>query len=114
MSEPIIIAIDHGYANMKTRNFVFPSGLVTYDHEPYSMERVLEYGGKYYVIGSGRQPLQRDKTGSENYYLLTLASIAMELEYLTDQQNCKGLWLEPFLNHLVVGDAHQSTASLSV
>lgn len=81
MSESIIIGVDHGYANMKTKNFVFPSGLVTYEHEPYSMERVLEYGGKYYVIGSGRQPLQKDKTASDNYYLLTLAAIAMELEY---------------------------------
>ena len=81
MSEPIIIGIDHGYANMKTKNFVFPSGLVTYEHEPYSMERVLEYGGKYYVVGSGRQPLQKDKTKAEDYYLLTLAAIAMELEY---------------------------------
>lgn len=80
MSEPIIIGVDHGYANMKTGNFVFPSGLVAYEHEPYSMERVLEYGGKYYVVGSGRQPLQKDKTGTENYYLLTLAAIAMELE----------------------------------
>ena len=81
MSEPIIIGIDHGYANMKTKNFVFPSGLVTYEHEPYSMERVLEYGGKYYVVGSGRQPLQKEKTKAEDYYLLTLAAIAMELEY---------------------------------
>ncbi len=81
MSEPIIIGIDHGYANMKTKNFVFPSGLVTYEHEPYSMERVLEYGGKYYVVGSGRQPLQKDKTKAEDYYLLTLAAIAVELEY---------------------------------
>ena len=24
---------------------------------------MLEYGGKFYVVGSGRQPLQKDKTG---------------------------------------------------
>ena len=59
MSEPIILGIDHGYANMKTVHTCFPSGLTVYGHEPYSMERVLEYEGKYYVAGSGRQPLQQ-------------------------------------------------------
>ena len=32
-------------------------------------------------MGSGRQPLQRDKTQTEDYYLLTLAAIAKELEH---------------------------------
>ncbi len=41
----------------------------------------MEYGGKYYVVGSGRQPLQKDKTVTEDYYLLTLAAVAKELEY---------------------------------
>lgn len=81
MSEPIILGIDHGYAAMKTAHCCFPTGLVEYAHEPYSMENVLEYDGRYFVVGSGRQPLQKDKTQTENYYLLTLAAIAMELEY---------------------------------
>ena len=42
---------------------------------------MLTYGGRYYVVGSGRQPLQRDKTQTEDYYLLTLAAIAKELEH---------------------------------
>lgn len=52
-----------------------------YEHEPYTQKDVLEYGGKYYVVGSGRQPLQKDKTLAEDYYLLTLAAIAKELDY---------------------------------
>lgn len=40
---------------------------------------MLECGGKFYVVGSGRQPLQKDKTVTEDYYLLTLAAIAKEL-----------------------------------
>jgi len=79
MSESIVIGVDHGYAAMKTAHFSFPSGIVAYEHEPYTHKNVLEYGGKYYVVGSGRQPLQKDKTLSEDYYLLTLAAIAKEL-----------------------------------
>ena len=81
MSGSIIIGIDHGYAAMKTVHFSFPTGLVEYEHEPYTQKDVLEYNGRYYVVGSGRQPLQRDKTQTEDYYLLTLAAIAKELEH---------------------------------
>ena len=80
MSNPIIIGIDHGYAAMKTAHCSFPTGLVQYAHEPYSSDHMLEYDGQSYVIGSGRQALQKDKTATESYYLLTLAAIAMELE----------------------------------
>ncbi|MDE7261630.1 MAG: ParM/StbA family protein, partial [Oscillospiraceae bacterium] len=79
MSETITIGIDHGYAAMKSAHFSFPSGLVEYEHEPYTSKDVLEYDGRYYVVGSGRQPLQKDKTLTEDYYLLTLAAIAREL-----------------------------------
>jgi len=66
MSEPIIIGVDHGYAAMKTAHFSFHTGLVAHEHEPYTLNNVLEYGGKYYVVGSGRQPLQKDKTQTED------------------------------------------------
>ena len=81
MSEGYVIGVDHGYAAMKTVHGSFPSGLVAYEHEPYTQKNVLEYGGTYYVVGSGRQPLQKDKTRTEDYYLLTLAAIAKELEH---------------------------------
>ena len=81
MNETITIGVDHGFAAMKSAHFSFPTGLVEYKHEPYTQKDVLEYGGKYYVIGTGRQPLQKDKTLTENYDLLTLAAIAKELEY---------------------------------
>ena len=81
MSDTITIGIDHGYYAMKTSHFSFPTGLVEYEHEPYTSKDVLEYGGKYYVVGSGRQPLQKDKTLTGDYYLLTLAAIAKELMY---------------------------------
>ena len=88
MSDLIIIGVDHGYAAMKTAHFSFPTGLVEYEHEPYTQKDVLEHGGKYYVVGSSRQPLQRDKTATEDYYLLTLAAIAKELEYRHGERTC--------------------------
>ena len=55
-----IIGVDHGYAAMKTTHYVFPSGVVDYgEHEPYTLQNTLLYNGKYYVCGSGRQPLLR-------------------------------------------------------
>lgn len=81
MSEnTVILGIDHGYYNMKTAHCVFASGLTAYAHEPYTKENVLEIAGKFYVVGSGRQALQKDKTATEDYYLLTLAAIAQEIE----------------------------------
>ena len=38
---------------------------MAYEHEPYTQKDVLEYDRNYYVVGSGRQPLQKDKTLTE-------------------------------------------------
>ena len=81
MSNTVMIGVDHGYAATKTTHFSFSTGLVGYEHEPYTRKDVLELDGRYYVVGTGRQPLQKDKTVTEDYYLLTLAAIAKELEH---------------------------------
>ena len=36
--------------------------------------------GGFVVCGTGRQPIQQDKTANDNYYLLTLAAIAKEIK----------------------------------
>lgn len=77
----MIIGIDHGYGLIKTRNSSFPSGLSAYDHEPYTSKNVVQFKDKYYVCGSGRQSLIRDKTKDDSYYVLTLAAIAKELSF---------------------------------
>ncbi len=66
MSGSIIIGIDHGYAAMKTVHFSFPTGLVEYEHEPYTQKDVLEYNGRYYVVGSGRQRQRCPGGGSDS------------------------------------------------
>lgn len=45
----MIIGIDHGYYAMKTKQVCFPTGLMRYTYEPYTMQNVLQYGGAYYV-----------------------------------------------------------------
>jgi hypothetical protein len=72
MDSPIftIPGIDHGYYAIKTAHCSFPAGLTSYgEHEPYTRQGLLEFGGCFFVCGSGRQPIQRDKTINNNYYL---------------------------------------------
>ncbi len=77
----MIIGIDHGYYAIKTAHTTFSAGITEYTHEPFTKHNVLEYCGKYYVCGTGRQPIQRTKTETQNYFLLTLAAIAKELKH---------------------------------
>ena len=75
------IGIDHGYYAIKTRHCSFPAGITAYgSQEPYTRRNLLEFGGNFYLCGTGRQPLQKDKTQTDSYYLLTLAAIAQELK----------------------------------
>ena len=84
----MIIGIDHGYYAIKTRHFSFPAGIVAYTHEPYTLQNTLEYGGRFFVCGTGRQSLLRSKTANDNYYLLTLAAIAKEIRQRGETQKC--------------------------
>ena len=77
----MIIGVDHGYGMMKTAHFAFPTGITMYEHEPYSLRNTLKVNDKYYVCGSNRQSLLRDKTQNDNYFILTLVAIAKELEH---------------------------------
>ena len=82
------IGIDHGHYAIKTRHFSFPAGIAVYSHEPYTLQNTLEYGGKFYVCGTGRQPILRNKTENDNYYLLTLAAIAREIKQRGENTEC--------------------------
>ncbi len=77
----MIIGVDQGYGCMKTVNFIFTTGITEYEKEPYTMQNVVKYNRKYYVCGSGRQSLVRDKTQDDSYYILTLVAIAKEMKF---------------------------------
>ena len=74
-----IIAVDHGYGNIKTANTVTPTGITAYDTEPIFSGNILEYNGTYYRIGEGHKEFIPDKAMDEDYYLLTLMAVAREL-----------------------------------
>lgn len=75
-----VIGIDHGYGNMKTATRCFPSGVARYDKEPIFQNNLLVYNGMYYQIGEEHKEFCAEKTQDEDYYVLTLAAIAKELE----------------------------------
>lgn len=76
----LVIGIDHGYGNMKTRNSVFKSGVKSYSDEPAVATSVLQLDGMYYVIGESHKVFIANKDEDNDYYILTLAAIAKELE----------------------------------
>ena len=75
----VVIGIDHGYGNIKTANTVTPTGLVTYNKEPTVAESILHYNGKFHRVGEGHKAFIADKTSDDEFYLLTLAAIAKEM-----------------------------------
>ena len=79
LDDAIIIGVDHGYGNIKTANHICRAGIAGFDHEPLFTGDMLVYGGRYYVIGEGHKEFVPQKQSDEDYYLLTLAGIAMEL-----------------------------------
>ena len=76
---PVVIGVDHGYGNIKTANVCFPTGITAWDTEPTFKNDLLVYEGRYYTIGNGRKEYTAEKTGDEDFYLLTLAAVAQEL-----------------------------------
>ena len=79
LDDAVIIGVDHGYGNIKTANHIFKAGIAGYDHEPLFTGDMLVYDGRYYVIGEGHKEFVPQKQSDDDYYLLTLAGIAMEL-----------------------------------
>lgn len=75
-----IIGVDHGYGNIKTANHCFQTGIVASNTEPIFTKNMLVYQDKYYLIGEGHKEFLPDKVKDNEYYLLTLAAIAMELK----------------------------------
>ena len=76
-----IIGIDHSFGNIKCRHVVFRSGVRAYDAEPAMTADALYYDGKYYVVGEEHKGFVSDKSQDEDYYILTVAALAKELEF---------------------------------
>ena len=81
-----IIAVDHGYGNIKTANTVTPTGITAYETEPIFTGNILDYNGTYYRISEGHKEFIPDKAIDEDYYLLTLMAVARELNIFSIQE----------------------------
>lgn len=79
---PFVIAIDHGYGNIKTPTFIFPACVTPCDQGmSFAMNDVLTYEDKRYAIGAGHKEFRQDKIMDDDYYILTLAAIGKELRH---------------------------------
>lgn len=76
----MVIGIDHGYGNMKTATRCFQAGVTKYEKEPTFQNNLLIYQGMFYQIGEEHKEFRAEKTGDEEYFILTLAAVAGELE----------------------------------
>jgi plasmid segregation protein ParM len=81
-SKTIIIGIDHGYGNIKTANTVTPTGIIAYDSKPTFEGNILFYKDVFYRIGEGHKAFVQDKVKDNDFYVLTLAAIARELNQM--------------------------------
>lgn len=74
-----VIGIDHGWSGMKTVSQVFTTGVKEITTEPAFYEDVVEYQGSYYKVGGKRLEVRDLKVENDNFYILTLAAAAKEL-----------------------------------
>ena len=70
-----IIAVDHGYGNMKTANTVTPTGIKAYETEPIFTGNILEYNGILLPDWQRHKEFIPDKLWTKEYYLLTLMAM---------------------------------------
>lgn len=81
----LVVGIDHGFSMMKTPHATFENGVEKLGGEATLTNNTLIYQGSYYKVGEGRLPLMQTKTENENYFLLTLAAIAKEMDIYQQQ-----------------------------
>ena len=80
-ARPVVIGIDHGFGNIKTAHSCFKTGVTAYDREPTFKSNLLVCDGRYYIIGDDHKEFTADKSQDQDYYILTLAAVAVELRF---------------------------------
>lgn len=78
----IMIGVDHGYKNVKTINFVFPTKLSQLKTVPDDKKGVLQISGNIYTENGENVNYidSANKISNDNFYILTLIAIAKELK----------------------------------
>lgn len=75
-----IIGLDHGNHLMKTASYVMPNGVKRLGAKPTFTANTLYYGRTYYKVGEERMPVKDSKLADDDYYILTLAMLAKEMQ----------------------------------
>ena len=75
----MVVAIDQGNKQYKTAHSVYTSGFTATSTKPGFGSDILKYDGQYYMLSQTRRGYQRNKTLSEDCFILTLFGIAKEL-----------------------------------
>lgn len=83
----LVSGIDHGFCLMKTPHSVFENGVEQLSGEAVLTTNTLKWKGEYFKVGEGRLPMMEVKTSDDNYFRLTLAAIAKELN-VYQQKKC--------------------------
>lgn len=81
MSE-IILGVDIGYGNTKSRSVTVASGVKKLASKPPIDTKTVEYCGNYYSVGGAKFSIQKSKVEDENTLVLTMAVIAEEFKKL--------------------------------
>ena len=84
-TKPVIIALDHGYGNIKTAHAIFKTGVTVCEKEPTFSRNLLIYEGKYYLIGDEHKEFTAAKMNDQDYYILTLAA-GLPLTWVSEQK----------------------------
>ena len=66
-----IIAVDHGYGNIKTANTITPTGVTAYDAKPAFDGNILFYDNTFYKIGDVHKTYIPDKSEDIDYDFLS-------------------------------------------
>lgn len=74
-----VIGVAHGWSGMKRVSQVFTTGVKEITTEPVFFNNIVEYNGSFYKVGGRRLEIRYLKVENDNFYLLTIAAIAKEL-----------------------------------
>ena len=80
------LGVDVGNFYTKTQSVVIPSGFIKMSTLPYGTDNYVLLNGNYYVSDEHIFPYERDKTKTENAFILSLLAISGEL--LKEAEKC--------------------------
>lgn len=79
MKSVLTMGLDIGNYDTKTQNCTIPSGFVAMHSLPYGTDNYLLLDGVYYISDEQRFAYEKDKTQSENAFVLSLLAISAEI-----------------------------------